>query len=125
MASPARLMPPVTSVSPDWYFFGVRPKCAPTALDDVNRAGSSMAEVKVRATMAPTPGTVISRRQIAFVRTIASTWRCRTLNSTRKASREADIAAELIRHGTDVHAFNQRSVDGILAMIRMVGAIVG
>src|SRR3954449_6780353 len=26
IASPALLMPPVTSVSPDWYFFGVNPK---------------------------------------------------------------------------------------------------
>ena len=38
---------------------------------------------------------------------------------------QADIAAELIRHGIEVHAFNQRSVDGILAMIRTVGALVG
>jgi iron complex transport system substrate-binding protein len=38
---------------------------------------------------------------------------------------QADIAAELIRHGIELHAFNQRSVDGILAMIRIVGALVG
>ena len=38
---------------------------------------------------------------------------------------QADIAAELIRHGIEVHAFNQRNVDGILAMIRTVGALVG
>ena len=38
---------------------------------------------------------------------------------------QADIAADLIRSGTDVHAFNQRSVTGILDMIRMVGAMVG
>ena len=38
---------------------------------------------------------------------------------------QADIAAELIRHGIELHAFNQRSVDGILAMIRTVGALVG
>jgi iron complex transport system substrate-binding protein len=38
---------------------------------------------------------------------------------------QADIAAELIRHGVEVHAFNQRSVDGILAMIRTLGALVG
>ena len=35
---------------------------------------------------------------------------------------QADIAADLIRRGLDVHAFNQRSVAGILDMIRMVGA---
>jgi iron complex transport system substrate-binding protein len=38
---------------------------------------------------------------------------------------QADIAAELIRRGVDVHAFNQRSVAEILDMIRMLGALVG
>ncbi len=38
---------------------------------------------------------------------------------------QADIAAGLIREGVAVHAFNQRTVAGILAMVRMVGAIVG
>ena len=37
---------------------------------------------------------------------------------------QADIAADLIRRGVDVHAFNQRSIAGILDMIRMLGAIV-
>jgi iron complex transport system substrate-binding protein len=38
---------------------------------------------------------------------------------------QADIAADLIRRGMEVHAFNQRTVAGILGMIRMAGAIVG
>jgi iron complex transport system substrate-binding protein len=38
---------------------------------------------------------------------------------------QADIAAELIRAGVTVHAFNQRDVAGILAMIRTLGALVG
>jgi iron complex transport system substrate-binding protein len=38
---------------------------------------------------------------------------------------QADIAASLIRQGTAVHAFNQRTVAEILDMIRMVGAMVG
>ena len=38
---------------------------------------------------------------------------------------QADIAAELIRLGVAVHAFNQRDVQGILAMIRTLGALVG
>jgi iron complex transport system substrate-binding protein len=38
---------------------------------------------------------------------------------------QADIAAELIRKGVAVHAFNQRNVAGILAMIRTLGALVG
>ena len=37
---------------------------------------------------------------------------------------QADIAAGLIRAGVAVHAFNQRNVAGILAMIRMLGALV-
>src|ERR1700681_1268938 len=37
---------------------------------------------------------------------------------------QADIAADLIRRGINVHAFNQRSVAGILDMIRMLGALV-
>jgi iron complex transport system substrate-binding protein len=38
---------------------------------------------------------------------------------------QADIAAELIRKGVAVHAFNQRDVVGIMAMIRTLGALVG
>jgi iron complex transport system substrate-binding protein len=38
---------------------------------------------------------------------------------------QADIAAELIRAGVAVHAFNQRDVAGIFAMIRTLGALVG
>ncbi|MFN6979287.1 MAG: ABC transporter substrate-binding protein, partial [Gemmobacter sp.] len=37
---------------------------------------------------------------------------------------QADIAAALIRDGIAVHAFNQRDVAGILAMIRTLGALV-
>ena len=38
---------------------------------------------------------------------------------------QADIAAELIRRGVAVHAFNQRDIAGILDMIRTVGALAG
>jgi len=38
---------------------------------------------------------------------------------------QADIAAELIRKGVAVHAFNQRDVAGIFAMIRTLGALIG
>lgn len=37
---------------------------------------------------------------------------------------QADIVAGLVRAGIAVHAFNQRDVAGILAMIRTVGALV-
>ena len=38
---------------------------------------------------------------------------------------QADIVADLVRAGITVHVFNQRNVAGILAMIRMLGAVVG
>ena len=38
---------------------------------------------------------------------------------------QAPIAADLIRAGMAVHAFNQRDIAGILAMIRTLGALVG
>ncbi|HYL03694.1 MAG TPA: ABC transporter substrate-binding protein [Steroidobacteraceae bacterium] len=38
---------------------------------------------------------------------------------------QADIAAELVRAGLAVHVFNQRSVAGILAMIRTLGGMIG
>jgi iron complex transport system substrate-binding protein len=37
---------------------------------------------------------------------------------------QADIAANLMRAGIAVHAFNQRDIAGILAMIRTLGALV-
>ena len=38
---------------------------------------------------------------------------------------QADIAAELIRAGVDVHVFNHRSVAGIFHMIRTLGGLIG
>ena len=38
---------------------------------------------------------------------------------------QADIAAELVRRGCQVMIFNQRSVAGILQMIRVLGSMVG
>ena len=38
---------------------------------------------------------------------------------------QAPIVADLVRHGIAVHAFNQRDIAGILAMIRTVSALVG
>ena len=38
---------------------------------------------------------------------------------------QADIAADLVRAGVPVHAFNQRSLDDILAMVETVGRLVG
>jgi iron complex transport system substrate-binding protein len=38
---------------------------------------------------------------------------------------QADIVAQLIRAGVQVHAFNQRDIAGIFAMIRTLGALVG
>jgi len=38
---------------------------------------------------------------------------------------QADIVADLVRANVAVHAFNQRDIAGILAMIRTLGALVG
>jgi iron complex transport system substrate-binding protein len=38
---------------------------------------------------------------------------------------QADIAADLVRRGAEVHIFNHRDVAGILRMIRTLGAMVG
>jgi iron complex transport system substrate-binding protein len=38
---------------------------------------------------------------------------------------QADIAADLVRQGVNVHVFNHRDVAGILRMIRMLGGMVG
>ena len=38
---------------------------------------------------------------------------------------QADIVADLLRAGVEVHAFNQRSIAEILDMIRLLGALVG
>ncbi len=38
---------------------------------------------------------------------------------------QADIAAQLVKCGLEVHMFNQRSIAGILSMIMTLGALVG
>ena len=38
---------------------------------------------------------------------------------------QADIAAELVRRGVEVHVFNHRSVDQILRMIATLGGMIG
>src|SRR6188768_1303023 len=38
---------------------------------------------------------------------------------------QADIAAELVRAGIEVHLFNHRSVGEILRMVRVLGGMVG
>jgi iron complex transport system substrate-binding protein len=38
---------------------------------------------------------------------------------------QADIVRDLVRAGIAVHAFNQRDLAGILAMVQMLGALVG
>ena len=38
---------------------------------------------------------------------------------------QADITANLMRAGLEVHAFNHRTIEGIFSMIRTVGALIG
>ena len=44
LTSPALVIPPETSRSPDWFREGVRPTQGPTFFEEVNRPGSSMAD---------------------------------------------------------------------------------
>src|SRR3954463_1187348 len=78
IASPHFDIPPVRSTSPDWWRRGVKPNTAPTALEFLKRAGTSTVARKVSATIGPTPGTLIKRRQTSSWRTIASSRRCST-----------------------------------------------
>jgi len=38
---------------------------------------------------------------------------------------QADIAAQLIRSGVEVHVFNQRSIEEVLRMVRTLGGLIG
>ena len=52
-------------------------------------------------------------------------WRWSLTSYLTFSDLQAEIATTLIRAGVSVHAFNQRSIEEILDMIRMLGAIVG
>src|SRR6187200_2843083 len=80
-SSPVRVMLPLKSLSPDWYFLGTSPNSAPTDFDLTIRPGLSIADLNVTATSGPTPGILISRRQISSSRTIRSISRCNCSNS--------------------------------------------
>src|SRR4029079_4211775 len=62
------------------------PKWAPTAFDLANRSGWSMADLKVIATTAPTPGIVIRRLHTASSRTVLRRSRCSVAYSARSAA---------------------------------------
>src|SRR5271157_3878307 len=80
-------MAPGRSLSPDWCRDGVSPNTAPTALEFLKRAGTSMVTRKVSATTGPTPGIVIRRRHTASSRTTASKRRCRISSCSRSTGR--------------------------------------
>jgi len=61
--SPALVMPPETSRSPNWLRGGVRPTQGPTTFEGAKRAESSNADLKASTTTSPIPGIVISRRK--------------------------------------------------------------
>ena len=92
-ASPVFEIRPLTSVSPDWYFRGVRPNNGLTPLDDLNRPGSSIAEAKVSATIEPAPGTVVSSRARLSVRAARWTWLSSWLNCSASTVRACNNAA--------------------------------
>lgn len=61
--SPALVIPPDTSRSPDWLREGVRLTQGPTRFEERKRFGSSIAARNVSATTAPIPGIVMRRWQ--------------------------------------------------------------
>jgi hypothetical protein len=79
------------------------PKSGPTLFEDLNREGSSIALAKVRATMTPTPGVVISNRVRTSDRAIASRRFSRPSNSRwsvlRTDSSASAIFSRLGCHG--------------------------
>jgi hypothetical protein len=87
IASPHFDMPPIRSISPDWWRRGVKPNTAPTALEFLKRAGTSTVARNANATIGPTPGTLMRRRQTSSWRTIASSRRCRTPSCSRNTLR--------------------------------------
>jgi hypothetical protein len=64
MLSPHLDMPPIRSISPDWWRRGVKPNAAPTVFELLKRLGTSIVARNVSATTGPTPGAVMSLRQI-------------------------------------------------------------
>ena len=60
-----------------------QPRKAPTSLECRKRSGSSMAVKKVRAVIAPTPGTVTMRRHVALPRARRTSWSSSALLRSR------------------------------------------
>lgn len=83
IASPQQDIRPIRLLSPDSLSFGVNPRIGPTALEFLNRCGVSIVLTKARETTGPTPGTVISSRQISSWQVKSSTFLCSLLNSSR------------------------------------------
>src|SRR6516164_2044089 len=70
------------------------------------RLGSSTADLKVTATTGPTPGTVISRRQTASSRTIASTALCSfSYCAFKRCPRRKHRLSNALQRGLTCHQF--------------------
>src|SRR6516162_4915358 len=77
-----------------------------TAFDFPIRLGSSTADLKVTATTGPTPGTVISRRQTASSRTIASTALCSfSYCAFKRCPRRKHRLSNALQRGLTCHQF--------------------
>lgn|GEM_PF-6889027 len=86
LTSPALVMPPETSRSPDWLREGVRPTQGPIIFDDLKRVGSSTAARNDNATTAPIRGIVIRRRQTGAS---CASWRTRFSRLASSCRKEA------------------------------------
>src|SRR5262252_267237 len=98
IASPIRDMPPITSVSPDWYLLGVNPNSGPAPFDFLIRCGSSTAVLYVIATIGPTPGAVINCRQTLSRRTILRSALWSILCSRCSVARQEHRSSDLLQH---------------------------
>ena len=85
------------SISPDCVRLGVSPTQGPISFDFAKRVGSSIADLTVKATIGPTPGIVIIRRQTsscsASPTTFSSSLASSVLNCSR-ARRSANAEAD-------------------------------
>lgn len=97
VASPAFVIGPTISRSPDCSRRGVSPAQGPTAREERNRLGSSMAARTVSATKAPTPGIVIMSRDAWSCRARSRNCRSTPASSCRSLSRAPKTACDVAR----------------------------
>ena len=103
-------------------------------LPDRRDRGDALSPRRARAASSASQATPCGRRRCArkspacrpsSAPTSRKSWRSKPDLVLTFSDLQADIVAELIRAGVAVHAFNQRDIAGIFAMIRTLGALIG